>query len=267
MNEAHRFRLADEAATRGFTLRVYDEIGSTNDEAMRRARDGESRSLWLVANSQTHGRGRHGRTWQSPPGNLYASLLLVDAVAPAAAPQLGFVAGIALAHSLRACLDDDRCQRLRLKWPNDILFDGAKLAGILLESTMRADGSFASIVGIGVNCARRPEGLAYRVTALREIGAQSSLPEEIFLRLSAEFSLGLDRFARGAGFAEIRTEWLSLAAGLNGPLRVETAQGTVEGRFLGIDPTGRLMLATADGDRLIEAGDVWLGAEVGGAVT
>lgn len=264
MDQPNPFRLAESAIDRNYRLFIYEEIGSTNDEAMQLARTGDPGRAWLIAKTQSRGRGRHGRQWASPPGNLYASLLLIDAVPARLAPQLGFVAGVALARALRECIGDDR--RLRLKWPNDILFDGAKLAGILLESTELADGHFACIMGIGVNCAACPSDLPYRATALAGTGALRYEAQDVFLHLSHELTQGLDRFAEGAGFDAIRQEWLGFAAGLGGPIRIDTPTGSVAGIFRTIDASGRLIVACGEASKIIEAGDVWLAEPVNGTV-
>lgn len=256
MNEIKPFRLADSAVARGYRLSLHDEIGSTNDEALQLARGGGEGRAWFVAKAQRKGRGRQARAWISPPGNLYASLLLIDALPTAFAPQLGFVAGVALRHALCETIGDDA--RLKLKWPNDVLWDGAKLAGILLESTTLSDGRFASVIGIGVNCAAAPQGLAYPATALADIGARDCDPQDLFLRLSHHIVAALDRFAGGAGFSLIREDWLASAVGVGGAIRVETPNGRLEGKFQTIDPSGRLMIGCADGPKVVEAGDVWL---------
>ena len=264
MNQPNSFRLSESAIDRNYRLLIYEDIGSTNDEAMHLARGGDPGHTWLIAKTQSRGRGRRGRQWVSPPGNLYASLLLIDAVPPRFAPQLGFVAGVALVHALLECIGDDT--RLRLKWPNDLLFDGAKLAGILLESAILADGRFACIIGIGVNCVACPSGLPYRATALAEIGAWRSQAQDVFLHLSGALLSGLDRFAGGAGFGAIRREWLTFAAGLGDQIRVETPAGSVVGIFRAIDEAGRLIIACDDAEKIIEAGDVWLAEPAEGPV-
>ena len=136
--------------TEPFRRVALDSVVSTNDEAMARLRAGEPGGFVVTARTQNGGRGRHGRTWSSPPGNLYMSLALRDPATPAVAPQLGFVAGVALVQALRGLLDGDRL--LALKWPNDILYDGAKLAGMLLESSMLPGGGFGCLIGIAINC-------------------------------------------------------------------------------------------------------------------
>jgi BirA family biotin operon repressor/biotin-[acetyl-CoA-carboxylase] ligase len=264
VDQPNPLRLAQSAIDQGYRLFVHDEIGSTNDEAMALARAGDPGRAWLIAKTQTKGRGRRGRQWASPPGNLYASLLLVDEVPAFLAPQLGFVAGTALARALRECIGDD--MRLRLKWPNDILFDSAKLAGILLESCQLGDGRFICIIGIGVNCVASPSNLPYRATALTETGALRFSAQDVFLHLSGMLAAALDVFARGVGFGAIRDEWLSFAAGLGGPVKVDTPSGSIAGIFRTIDETGRLVVESGDAHRTIEAGDVWLAEPAEGSV-
>ena len=151
-------RLSSAASRGGYRLEAFDRLGSTNDEAMARARAGDPGRLWIVAGEQGRGRGRHGRHWASPPGNLHASLLLVDPCPPALAPQLGFVAGLALHEAAAAC--GVAPGRLTLKWQNDLLLDGAKVAGILLEGAAGPGGGLAVVIGWGVNVAHRPAGVA-----------------------------------------------------------------------------------------------------------
>lgn len=264
MDQPNPFRFTQSIVDQGYRLFVYDEIGSTNDEAMALAQAGDPGRAWLIARTQTKGRGRRGRQWASLPGNLYASLLLVDEVPAVLAPQLGFVAGSALARALRECIGDD--MRLRLKWPNDILFDGAKLAGILLESCQLGDGRFICIMGIGVNCVARPSDLPYRATALNETGALRFSAQDVFLHLSGTLATALDVFARGAGFDAIREEWLGFAAGLGGPVKVDTPLGSIAGIFRTIDETGRLIVECGDARRIVNAGDVWLAEPAEGSV-
>jgi BirA family biotin operon repressor/biotin-[acetyl-CoA-carboxylase] ligase len=247
------YSLSEPALAQGYRLIVHDEIDSTNTDALLRAKAGDPGKLWIAAKTQSQGRGRQGRQWASPPGNLYASLLLSDIVALPRAPELGFVVGIALARSLRRLVSDD--PRLRIKWPNDILFDGAKLAGILLESARLADGRLACVIGIGVNCASAPGNLPYRATNLSDIVAMPISPQDVLLALSAELVHWLAVWSEG--FAEIRREWLALAAGLGAPIKVTMPARVLEGSFRTIDDAGRLLLDGPDGMVAIEAGDVF----------
>lgn len=234
---------------------THGQLASTNDEALARARDGDGGRLWIVADTQTAGRGRNGRAWSSPRGNLYASLLLIDPAPAHKAAELGFVAGIAAVHALRDILCGDR--RVAIKWPNDILHDGAKFCGILLESATLPDGRFACVAGVGVNCRAHPENTPYRATDLALITGHPVAPSRVFAALSVTMANWLDVWNAGADFATIRAEWLSLAAGLGTKISVVRSSQTIEGTFQTIDATGRLILEQASGAVAIEAGDVF----------
>jgi BirA family biotin operon repressor/biotin-[acetyl-CoA-carboxylase] ligase len=224
---------------------------------MARARAGDPGDLWVAASEQARGRGRSGRTWVSPAGNLYASLLLVDPAPRDRAAELGFVAGTALACALREILAADR--RLGIKWPNDILFAGAKLAGILLESSDLPDGRFATVAGFGVNCASHPSETLYPAVDLAKITGRLVPPESVLDHLAAAMAERLRTWSSGAGFAAIRAEWLTLAGGLGARITVDRPGSTIEGIFDTIDATGRLVLETTTGRVVIDAGDVFFG--------
>lgn len=241
-----------------FRITRLGQVGSTNDEAMARARAGDPGRLWVTAEAQSRGRGRYGRAWSSPSGNLYASLLLVDPAPRGRAAELGFVAGTALACALRAILAGDR--RLAIKWPNDILFAGAKLGGILLESTDLPGGRFACVAGFGVNCASHPSDTLYAATNLAEITGRPVPPEAVLKLLAAAMAERLRAWSRGSGFAAIRSEWLTFAGGLGARITVARPASTIEGIFATIDATGRLVLETSSGPVAIDAGDVFLGS-------
>jgi BirA family biotin operon repressor/biotin-[acetyl-CoA-carboxylase] ligase len=213
--------------------------------------------LWVLAREQTGGRGRNGRVWHSPQGNLYASLLLIDPAPPARAPELGFVAAIAVAEVLSAQLGGD--PRVKLKWPNDILFDGAKVCGMLLESHALANQKSACVLGIGVNITSFPSGLPYPATSLHAAGGPSLSPEALLNMISERFAFWLNVWSAPDGFASVRQAWLERAAGVREPIQVQTASGKLEGIFKTIDTTGRLILTTREGnDAAISAGDVFL---------
>lgn len=239
-------------------LIALDTVGSTNDEASARLRAGARAPFVVTAHSQTGGRGRQGRAWASPPGNLYMSLALRDPAPLACAPQLGFVAGVALAKALRGRLGGDA--RLRLKWPNDVLHDGAKLAGMLLESATLPDGALGCVIGIGVNCRSHPANLSYPATNLRDAGGRDVTPDAVLADFLARFDIGLHRWDRGRGFADTRRAWLTLAARLGEPIAVATPRRRLDGHFRDLDATGRLLLDTAGGTVAVEAGDVFFPA-------
>lgn len=255
--------LGCQARARGIRLLRLDDVDSTNDEAKRLVAEGERGPLWIVAGRQTRGRGRLGRQWVSTTGNLHASLVLSGDFTPSLAPQLGFVAGVALIDAVRRA--SGLGARLALKWPNDLLLDGGKLAGVLLEGVPIATGDPRSpahsvvIVGIGVNCASAPRGLPYAARALGDVLSDAPTAARIFESLAEAFIPALDLWDGGAGFAAIREKWLGAAAGLGQPIRVAlSADEELRGAFETIDPSGRLVVRTAQGARVVDAGDVFL---------
>lgn len=245
------------ATAAGHRIEFLETVGSTNTEAMSRAKGGASGPLWVVAGEQVAGRGRLGRQWASPPGNLYASLLLTDPCESHRAPELGFVAGVALAEAARKALGD--VAGLGLKWPNDLMCAGAKLSGMLLEATRLPSGVFAAVIGIGVNCRSHPEHLAYATTDLEAIRPGAGDPAALFAALSDAMAGALELWARGHNFGAVREKWLQNCLGRGGPIRVALGERVVEGVFDAIDPHGRLVVLTAQGPVSIDAGDVLLG--------
>jgi BirA family biotin operon repressor/biotin-[acetyl-CoA-carboxylase] ligase len=222
---------------------------------MRRARAGDPGNLWIAAREQTRGRGRQGRAWMSPQGNLAASLLLINPAPIACAPQLGFVAGVALARTVRGLGLAAHCAGL--KWPNDLVVEGAKLSGLLLEAAQLPDGRLACVIGFGVNIRAFPEGLPYPATSLAEMGVETSA-EALLTLLAENMAFWLDRWQGGAEFDCIRAAWLELAAGRDRKIRIVSAGRELDGIFRGIDAAGQLILETKVGRETITAGDVYL---------
>ncbi|HEX3506085.1 MAG TPA: biotin--[acetyl-CoA-carboxylase] ligase [Xanthobacteraceae bacterium] len=252
-------RLDPTVVAAGFRLAAHDVLGSTNTEALERARGGDKGPLWIVAREQTAGRGRRGREWVSAPGNLYATLLLFDPAPPETAPQLAFVAGLAVYDAI-AERARDLAAGLALKWPNDVLYANRKLAGILIESEM-SGGKLAVAVGIGVNCVRHPAQTSFPATNLDEAG-QKVAPESLLYALSRSMMRCLDQWNRGAGFRAIRADWLGCAQGVGGEITVRLAGRDLAGRFEGLDEAGRLVLRHADGRlQTITAGEIFPVAE------
>jgi len=261
-------RTAQEA---GYRLAAFDSIGSTNTEGLLRARAGDPGRLWLATLHQTAGRGRRGRPWLAEPGNLAASLLVVTPVAAEAVASLGFVAGLALSDAIAAvapslavgvALDGAEGaggSRLTLKWPNDVLGDGAKMSGIGLEAERLADGRTAVVVGIGVNVAHAPAGLPYPATSLAALGVPVDAAT-VFAALT-EAWLAVSRvWDDGRGFPAIRARWLKQAAGIGGPVAVKLGGEVLSGTFETVDETGRLLVRGADGGlRTVTAGEVHFG--------
>ncbi|MGL4495560.1 MAG: biotin--[acetyl-CoA-carboxylase] ligase [Beijerinckiaceae bacterium] len=235
----------------------YPTIGSTMDEAMARARNGAHGPLWIIADEQTAGRGRHGRDWISRPGNLYSTLLLTDACAPDHAPQLGFVTGVALHETIAAALPN---HVVRLKWPNDVLVNGAKISGILLEGAFRSTGEqprHAIAIGIGVNVAHHPDAMMYPTTSLNACGSMLGV-RALFDRLAATLMARIAEWNRGAGFDQIRVRWMDVAAGLGQPIEVRQGSGVLHGISRGIDGQGRLLVDVDGVQHGVHAGDVFL---------
>jgi BirA family biotin operon repressor/biotin-[acetyl-CoA-carboxylase] ligase len=246
-------KCSDQSRPDGTGILVFDAVDSTNAEALRRAGAGERGPLWIVATAQTAGRGRRGRAWASPAGNLCATLMLTDPAPPALAPQLSFVAGLAL-HDAAAGAAPALAPRLALKWPNDLLCGGRKIAGILVEG----EGiPVAVAVGIGVNCRDHPAAVEFPATDFAAEGADVSAAA-LFDELAVAMTARLRQWDRGAGFAGIRTAWLTRAAGVGEPVRVRLSGTETEGRFETIDESGRLMLRAAAGHlEAIAAGDIF----------
>ncbi|MCB8820679.1 biotin--[acetyl-CoA-carboxylase] ligase [Microvirga rosea] len=252
--------LSRETETAGYRLLSLEATGSTNDDALRAAQQGDPGKLWIVAAEQNAGRGRHGRQWSSPVGNLYASLLLIDPCDAPSAPQLGFVAGLALHEAIEAITGTGH-PRLALKWPNDVLLDGGKVSGLLLEGH-RIGGTLAIIIGCGVNIALAPSGTPYPTASLRTL-REDVTREAIFEALSSAFARtfsawqAASRLAPSDRFGAIRHLWLERAAGIGQNVTIRLPAGNRQGCFDGLDRHGRLMLKTPTGTELIDAGDLY----------
>jgi BirA family biotin operon repressor/biotin-[acetyl-CoA-carboxylase] ligase len=259
------FTLGPHATSAGYRLESFDQIGSTNSEAMERARAGERGPVWFVTSEQTAGRGRRHRPWIAPRGNLAASVLETTDVAPATAATLGFAAGLALEAALRA-VSGPASLRFSLKWPNDVLAGAAKLTGILLEAEAIPGKGLAVVVGMGTNVIAAPEGTPTPATSLRALGVETRA-EQLFTALSDSWTEYRGIWDGGRGFGEIRRRWLALAAGIGQPVAVHTGQTIVSGIFDTIDDTGCMIVRTSGGDRvLISAGDVHFGVAASAGV-
>jgi BirA family biotin operon repressor/biotin-[acetyl-CoA-carboxylase] ligase len=254
-------RIGQAAAAAGYGLRSYETVGSTNDEARDAAMRGEAGPLWFVAGEQTSGRGRHGRVWVSPPGNLHATLLLVDPAPAAEASRIGFVAGLALYDAV-AELTGLRPPRLALKWPNDLLVDGAKVAGILLEGLSLPGGGLAVLVGMGVNVVAAPTDTPYPARALHAVSPDLDR-EILFVALANAFAARFEDWqaARAAidGFEATRRAWTARAMGVGERVTVRLPGGPRSGQYAGIDVSGRLELLTESGVERFDAGDLFFG--------
>lgn len=230
----------------GWTLVALDSVGSTNDEAGRLADEGAPEGTVVWAREQVGGRGRRGRRWVSPRGNLYSSTIVRPACSAARAAELGFVAALAVADLVATG------RSLRLKWPNDVLVDEGKVAGILPESSVRQDGLVDHVVlGIGVNV-----GFAPMLPEMRYPGATLGGSVEAALEgLTAALARWLGEW-REAGFEVIRARWLEKAGPLGADIDVKLGEELVSGRFAGLDGTGALLLETSAGPRKITSGEL-----------
>jgi BirA family transcriptional regulator, biotin operon repressor / biotin---[acetyl-CoA-carboxylase] ligase len=239
-----------------YRLICYDSIGSTNDEAKRLARDGAVERTLIWAREQSAGRGRRGRRWVSPRGNLYVSLILRPDCAPNRAAQLGFVAALAVGGALNTLLP--RVGKLSYKWPNDVLINGRKIAGILLESEMASLEKLSFlVVGVGVNLRASPSGMEFPASSVAQEGLGSVPPALLLEEFAGQFQFWETRW-RADGFAPIRAAWRAGAAISQGePVRVRLEAATLHGRFLDIDENGALLLDAAGEHRLVSAGEVF----------
>ena len=219
---------------RGYGLKWHDEIDSTNEEARRLAARGETGPLWLTAARQTAGRGRRGRAWESPGGNLAATLLIRPERGQSEWAQLSFAAAVAVSDMAARFAPD---AHIALKWPNDVLANGKKLSGILLET---AAGQGLAI-GIGVNLAHHPEDTEFPATSLAGLGVKPPSTEDALATLAAGFAKWYEVW-RAEGFAVIREAWLARAAGLGSRIRARLATEERSGMFEGIDENGALLL-------------------------
>lgn len=255
----------------GYRLHHAAELDSTNEEARRAAEAGEPGGLWIMADRQTSGRGRRGRAWVSPAGNLFCTLLLRPNCTPAKAAELSFVAGLALHDAVATLIVTERQAALRLKWPNDLLYAGKKLAGILLESaTEQRDVVSWLAVGLGLNLARHPEGAEFPATSL---AAATGMPAAHPSQALAALAWAMDARLRlwqiadlqaADGFARIRADWLARAAGVGDPLVVRLTGEILHGIFEGLEDDGALRLGLdAGGYRRIAAGDIFFPASPG----
>lgn len=269
------FRLPPSAVAAGYGLRVFEAVGSTNAEALEAAHRGEQGPVWFVSDRQEAGRGRRGRVWATEKGNLAATLLLAPDVEMGSAATLGFVAGLALSDALGAVAPAGRIsvapdggtvagqgpqRRFELKWPNDVLASGAKLAGILLESSSLQGGGNALAVGIGVNVVSAPADVPYPATSLAALGANCDA-QALFFALADAWTDAMRAWNGGRGLTAIRERWLARAAGLGSEVAVRVEGGVERGLFETIDEDCRFVIRAADGRMIrITAGDVHFGA-------
>lgn len=243
---------AAAALPTGYRRIAFDRVASTNDEARRFAEAGAAEGLVVTGVQQTAGRGRQGKAWVSPPGNVYASLLLRPACPAARAAELVFVAGVAACDAVATLLSGEA--PARCKWPNDLMIRGRKVAGILAEASTDPAGTCEFVVlGIGINVAHHPPETAWPATSLVASGAGGAAAggadaEGVLARLVAAWDEWHRRW-RADGFVPIRAAWLERAFALGQTIQLSQDRGAHRGRFLGLDASGALVLETIAGKR------------------
>lgn len=233
------------------------DVSSTNDFCLQHARDGAASGLWISARCQLGGRGRRGRQWVSETGNLYASLLLNNPAARENIGTLPLVAALAANFAIKKALANSSA-KVRIKWPNDILIDGAKVCGILLESEQVFKDQISVVIGIGINVSHHPDQALYKTTCLNSLGVSVS-PQDLFAYLFEEMKYVLALWDEGRGLSAIRDLWLENAAGIDEDIKINLPNEVLYGRFIGLSEDCNLILRQEDGDEIkIAAGDVFL---------
>lgn len=246
-----------------YRLVALDAVGSTNEEAKHLARAGAEDGTLVWARSQAKGRGRGGRDWASPPGNLYLSLVLRPDCPPARAPELSFVAALALGATIGSLLPP--LVELRYKWPNDVLVSGRKIGGILLEAESTGGSRIEWLVlGVGLNVATFPAEARLPATSLRAEGAAEASVEEALQSFARHFLSWTNRWLAD-GFGPVRDAWLAHAVGLGEPIVVRLPNQELHGTFVDLDRDGALVLKLPSGGiRRVTSGDVFLAGQAAG---
>jgi len=244
ISSAHRVNESDlPILPPGYRLIARDVVGSTNDEARELIAAGVSQGAVVWAESQTAGRGRHGRDWISPPGNLYCSIILRPKVEPAHLPEIAFVAALSVRDAIAPTLPPG--VPVEFKWPNDVLAGGRKVSGILVEAEKLPDEArTALIVGVGVNIVSAPREAAYPATCISAL-TRAPRVSRLLTSLVAALDRRVELWTRN-GFAAIRQEWMDHAYGVGGNV---TASSGISGTFTGLDETGAIIIATKDGEQ------------------
>ena len=235
-----------------------ETVDSTNAEARRRALAGEPGPLWIWSARQSQGRGRGGREWVSQPGNLFASLLIGLNCPLRVASQLALVAGIVAFDTIAKLIAYEGRSEVLLKWPNDVLLAGEKVAGMLLENVGGTnDNHSVVVIGTGINLASHPENLPQPAVSLATYG-MTVTPADALEALAASTVEWLDRWGEGACFPTIRRAWLDRAGPTGRPLTVRVGSQEAEGVYGGLDADGALrLLMPGGGEYRVTAGDVF----------
>lgn len=248
-----------------YNLLIYEEIDSTNAEAKRLACEGVSGSYAIWAKSQLQGSGRYGRNWVSPPGNLYLSLLIRPECDLALASQIAFVTAVAMADTVAFFLP--MSAQVGYKWPNDIMIDGRKTGGILLESAVKAGSTMIDwlVIGVGINVSYSPELLeertGYQATSLHKEGAGGAHADEVLYKFMQSFSATYNSWQQH-GFLPLKERCLAQALNIGKAITVSTASDRLSGVFEGINDEGCLLLMLEGGhQQVISVGEVFFGAK------
>jgi BirA family biotin operon repressor/biotin-[acetyl-CoA-carboxylase] ligase len=237
----------------GYRTVAFEAIGSTSDEARRLAGLGAEHGTVVWALEQSAGHGRRGRVWASPPGNLYCSIILRPDCTLAAASELSMVAAVALRDALSELLPD--ADKIRLKWPNDVLVDGAKIAGMLLECESGQDGRVSSVVlGIGLNLVSSPQVARYPTISLADFDIFVE-PEAMLNRVVGHLDRWFTQWQQH-GFQPVRAAWLNVAYQLGHQIELARGDEILSGRFADIGQGGALLLES-DGDLVSVLGGEW----------
>lgn len=237
----------------GAALALFESLDSTSREAARRAAGGERGPLWIIALEQTSGYGRRGAEWTSGAGDVAATLLFEPKAPTESLGQLSFIAALAVADVVSALAPR---AAIKLKWPNDVLADGGKIAGILLELIEgRAKAPPLVALGVGINVVAKPDGVQYPTARLLDFAGEAPSAIDVVEALDAALDQWRGLWIR-EGFGPIRAAFLERAARLGERIRVQLPQETAEGVFRDIDPSGALVLECDGVERRISAGAI-----------
>ncbi|KEC55122.1 biotin--[acetyl-CoA-carboxylase] ligase [Bartonella koehlerae] len=254
--------LSDFAQKQGYTVESYETVDSTNCIAQQKAQDGHHGYLWVVAKEQSQGKARRGRTWFSPKGNLYSSLLLVEDIFHQTAAQLGFVTGVSVVETIKQFIKDEKKTNgiVSLKWPNDILLRGFKSSGVLLEIFKLPSQQYALVIGIGINTKYHYEDAPYSTSSLKNIGLDVET-KQLFTILTECFSKNYLLWKQPGGCDIIREKWLLYSAHLGQYVKIVNDEKIIEGIFYGLDNNFNCVIKQKNGQQeIITAGDVHFGS-------
>ncbi|EJF75906.1 biotin--[acetyl-CoA-carboxylase] ligase [Bartonella alsatica] len=255
------YLLSNFAQKQGYAVESYETVDSTNLIAQRKAQAGYHGYLWIVAQEQSQGRARRGRTWSSPKGNLYSSLLLTDDIIHQTAAQLGFVAGVSVVEAIKQFIKNEKQMKsiVTLKWPNDILLRGAKSSGILLEIFKLPSQQYALVIGFGINVKHHYEDAPYLTSSLKNIGLCVE-KEQLFTVLTEYFAKNYLLWKQPAGCDIIRKKWLLYSAHFGRHIKITNNKEIIEGIFEGLDSNFNCIIKQKNGQKaIITAGDVHFG--------